>query len=100
MIQFHDRCGEMITERLGVSEKTVALNDRYHGKPGHGGNWVATERAAMTARTEYSRGLASCNAGSNRKPVPQSFGYSDNVRGNALVDVHQPAAAATQPGPA
>src|SRR5215203_250498 len=79
-------------------KETIALDDRDHCQPCDGSNWVAAKGVPMTARAQQLRCRSGRNGGSDGEPVAQALGDGDHVRRDALVDVHEPAAAATHAG--
>ena len=78
--------------------EAVTLDHRYHGQPRNSSHRIATESAAVAARTQQSRRRSGRNAGSDGKPIAQALGHGNNVGCNALVHMHKPAATAAHPG--
>ena len=87
----------MITERGRSRQQTIPLDHRDHRQTGDRCDRVATEGAAVAARSEQGGSPADGQAGTDREAVAQSLGQRHDIGPYALVDVHQPAPGATHP---
>ena len=90
--------GQVSAEVVRPLEQPVALDHGDHRQPGDGRHRVATEGAAVAAGTQQGRRATVGDARPDREPVAEALGHGDEVSGDPLGHVDQPAAGPAHPG--